>query len=323
MFGSFGSIGTGFGGGGASAGGTASVPTTLVYRYTTSTDAPNTTLPTNATVQLPFESNINGHVDWGDGSPSENFFAEYDESRPSHTYATEGDYTITISPWRGSLNSIPNGTYDRIVLPKFRGGRVGQSIREGFISIKIGDGFGRGKAGEIITNSFKYAFRNMKRLKEVEFLATPRVQQVTAERMFLGAGVSNDNYGTSNPNIKARLERFNLSNVYEYNQMFQGCGVVDVDIDKWNFNGLGTSSGMAGMFANYSPSPYSETKISNSDVYGNLLRSLRSYASNNSNIRNITMNMGGSQFTDTLANRQARQFLITLYGFTITDGWVA
>ena len=71
-------------------GATASVPTTLVYRYTTSTDAPNTTLPTSATVQLPFESNINGHVDWGDGSASENFFARYNEPRPSHTYAIKG-----------------------------------------------------------------------------------------------------------------------------------------------------------------------------------------------------------------------------------------
>lgn len=65
-------------------------------------DTRNTSAGSTAsdTIRLPFKNGgafaYNCNIDWGDGN-NNNFLTYQDESYYTHTYATEGIYTITIS----------------------------------------------------------------------------------------------------------------------------------------------------------------------------------------------------------------------------------
>ena len=67
----------------------------------------DTTLGTNE-IDLPLDGTVDVTVDWGDGSPIESFT---EPGQPTHTYATAGTYTVTIS---GLLTAYSYTNYDYI-----------------------------------------------------------------------------------------------------------------------------------------------------------------------------------------------------------------
>jgi len=73
-------------------------PGALVLTY----DSSKTGCPTDGSISLPFEGDLNGEVNWGDGAT--NSWATGDN--PSHTYATAGAFNIAVT---GTATQFGNG----------------------------------------------------------------------------------------------------------------------------------------------------------------------------------------------------------------------
>ncbi len=196
-------------------------PMTLVY---------NTALSAGTTITLPLNGTVNVTVDWGDLTPSEPFITP---GHKSHTYATGGIYTVTITgslTWFGAWN-YPNA--DKL--------------------IKVTD------FGNIGITSFSFAFHNAVNLIEVP-LALP-VGVANTSSMFDGATSFNSDISTwdvssvvdmnsmfvNAQSFNQNIGNWNVGNVTKMTNMFAGAFLFDQNIGSWDVSKVTL---MDGMFVN-------------------------------------------------------------------------
>ncbi len=187
----------------------------------------NTNLSSGTTVTLPLDGSVNVTVDWGDGD-NEAFTTTGEKN---HTYASEGNYTVTIS---GTLTQFGSTGCDNI---------------EKLTSV---DDFGDIGLTDL-TNAFKGA---------VNLTSVPNVlpSTVTNTRyMFRNATSFNDDIGgwdvtniTNMSSMFLNAEAFNqnigswtVDNVTDMSAMFRSAEAFNQNIGSWN---VGNVTDMTAMF---------------------------------------------------------------------------
>jgi gliding motility-associated-like protein len=149
----------------------------------------------------------NFNVDWGDGSPIQNFSNILTTQQIEHTYSESGTYTVRIS-----------GDFPRIY---FDGGGDAQKL----ISIL--------NWGEIAWESMLSAFEGCSNLI-IEAADTPDLSNVTnLAEMFKGA-----------TSINNGLENWDVSNVEEMTSLFNGATSFNGDISGWNVQNVNSFNEM-------------------------------------------------------------------------------
>jgi surface protein len=200
-------------------------------------------------ITLPLESTgtYNFTVDWGDGT--QNSITTWNDSNKTHTYASAGTYTVTIT---GTIIGFRfNYGGDRLKLTnisKFGPFRLGNS-----------NGYFSGASNLTITatdpldltgtTDFSNAFNSCTSLTSAPSMALWDTSNVTNMfQMFQGAAAFNENIGSWNvanvTNMYAMFRmanafngtigNWNVSNVIEMSAMFTSAGSFNQDIGGWN-----------------------------------------------------------------------------------------
>jgi surface protein len=194
--------------------------------------------PDRKTITLPFNNGggaINLNVDWGDGSSIENVLLE----NPTHTYASAGDYTISVT---GTMSPLPNGANFGLFDPfnQFQAG------------VKRINSW-----GTIPLTSAAYAFY---RGATVEYVAQPTFTNWAAmfERAAEWGSFTADISGWNSSqvtnmtqmfkeayNFNGNISSWNVGNVTNMDSMFESAYVFNQNISSWN---VGNVTDMDDMF---------------------------------------------------------------------------
>lgn len=163
----------------------------------------DTNLEAGTEVTLPLYGTVNVTVDWGDGS-SDTYTTT---GNKSHTYASEGEYTVRI---RGSLTQFGNGSNTYTNAPKLS---------------QVTD------FGELGLTSLSGAFRNASNLTVVPNTIPSTVTDVS--RLFHNATSFNHD-----------ISSWNMTNVLNMSSMFAYATSFNQPIGSWNTSNVTNMSGM-------------------------------------------------------------------------------
>ena len=287
----------------------------LVLVYDTSKE------PANNTISLPLAGTVNVNVQWGDGT-----FNNYTTTGfKTHTYASPGVYTVSVS---GTMTSLDHGT--------------GTSIQNN--KLKLIRCLSFGNLG--ITNMLR-AFRGCINLTEVPDQLPSGV--TNCSEMFHSCTSFNDH----------RVAMWNVSSVTNMQNMFRRCQQFDADLSSWNtasvtgmgnmfydcqsFNSdlsswdTGSVLNMSAMFLNADAydcnmASWNLSSLSTSSGLSNFMSTATGLSTANYDATlvgwnaskaayrsDLSPNFGGSKYTCGSAAADARAALVA-YGWTITDG---
>ena len=148
-------------------------------------------------VLIPLQTAVNVSIDWGDGSAVEVFTM----ANPTHTYATAGTYTVTVSGSAGQLgNSAPDARWTNRV--------------QACLSF-----------GDLVLTSLAHAFRSV--VANVGMPSTIPATVTDMNLMFYLASAFNQPIG-----------QWDVSSVTDMVSMFYNADVFNQDISGWDFTGL-------------------------------------------------------------------------------------
>ena len=253
----------------------------------------------STTVELNFSASTgNRTIDWGDGTVQ-----VVNTALPSHTYATDGIYTVTVSGGvttrLGQRSTAPNAGWTQTLIEVVSWGTLGWT-------------------------SFQEAFRGC-----VENVKVPNYIPISVTNMvsmFQNAAAFNQpigNWDTSN--ITTTLSMFtnavtfnqdisswNTSNVTNMGSMFNFASAFQGALHTWDFAKV---TNLANFMVNKSgANSYNTTN------YNLLLQRWDSQVTNDAMSTSITTNMGGAKHSG--AGTTSRGNLVTA-GWSITDGGAA
>jgi surface protein len=270
-------------------GGSVQAPFQMVVRTTTPSES--------FTIPCFNVGTFNATVDWGDGSPTSAITA-YNDADLAHTYATAGDYTISIT---GNFPNIHfNNGGDRLKVRQVTQlGTVGWITLDGaFYGCSNMTSFIAGNTDTSAVTTMQSMFHSCNILATAD-VSTFDTGNVTSTRfMFL------NNYALSGIDVS----NFDTSSVTSMQSMFQGCiNVPDFQIDSFDITGLNTTSGL------------------NSFLLGTDIPTARYDATliawdAQAVLSGLAPNFGSSQYTSGGAAEAARSNLISSDSWTITDG---
>jgi surface protein len=182
---------------------------TVVYNTTTSNQQRN----------LPLTDNVNATIDWGDGSAPETYIVTSGTSGVNHTYATAGDYTITVTGTVGRFGSeLTNNVGLKEVVSW---GNLGLTSLRGACR---NTGF-----NTLVPNSIPSTVTNLSLMfgnsslfnRDISGWDTSNVTNTS--EMFAGAFAFNQNIGS-----------WNTANVTNMSGMFSGATAFNQNIGSWN-----------------------------------------------------------------------------------------
>lgn len=292
------------------------------FQMTVRTTAPSETF----TIPCQNVGTFNAEVDWGDGSPKSTITA-YNDADLTHTYATAGDYQISIT---GDFTNIyfNNGGDKLKVISVDNLGSVGWTrFNNAFLGCANMTSFTAGNCGTSAVTNMTFMFSGCSNLTSLN-VSNFNTAAVTN----MGAMFYNCSSLTS-----LDLSSFNTSAVTNTSAMFQGCSsLTSLDV-----SGFVTSAvtSMANMFFNCSS--LTDVRVDLFDITG-----LNSTGSLNNFMTGVTLttarydatliawnaqavlsglspNFGGSKYTPGGEAKAARSNLLSSYGWTITDGGAA
>lgn len=184
------------------------------------------------TVTLPFRGVVDVTVDWGDGSEPQSFTTSGDKN---HTYAMEGEYTVTITGTKLEQFGAAEQVYANA--PKLRRvesfGNLGLQSLSGAFNGAENLTIVPDQIPETVTD-LSFMFKGALRFNDPN-IALWNVEQVTDMRgMFDTAEVFNQN-----------IAQWNVSRVTDMSYMFANAINFNKDIGAWN---VGNVTDMSSMF---------------------------------------------------------------------------
>ena len=159
----------------------------------------NTNLSAGTTITLPLYGTVNVTVDWGDGSNTDNYTTT---GNKTHTYASEGTYTVSIS---GSLTQFGHGDNSYTNADKL---------------VKVTS------FGSIGLTSLSGAFYGTANLDEVPTILPSEITDL-----------SNTFRGTGKESI-TWLNSWSVSSVTNMANMFRGANAFNQDISSWSVSSV-------------------------------------------------------------------------------------
>jgi surface protein len=214
------------------------------------------TTGSSETVTLPYydSGTYDGIIDWGDGNTSVNSYVNR-----THTYATPGDYTITIS---GNCVGWGGGSVLKIIEitqwgSKFRLGNNGSYFYGCSNLVLTGLTDTLNLEGTTLLN---FMFMYCNNITTIPNINNWDVSNVTSMSYVFGQNNFNSdisNWDVSNvtnmynlfyycPSFNQDISSWNVSNVTNMGNMFYGCESFNQDISSWNVSGVTNMSGMFG-----------------------------------------------------------------------------
>ena len=199
----------------------------FITTWATGTDK-TITIPTKGGSET---SDYNFWINWGDGTPPENFKAE--NPNPSHTYATAGTFTVKIT-----------GIFPHFYLNNRT------DIKDKLLSVD--------QWGDIAWESMVAAFYGVRKLV-INATDTPDLSRVTnMNSMFADAFSFNEDIGHWNVSsvtdmtlmfseaysFNQDIGAWNVSNVRNMNEMFDDVRSFNQDLGAWNVSNVKDISGM-------------------------------------------------------------------------------
>jgi len=281
---------------------------TFIFEVATSMPFPEVELP------LLSSGTYNFVVYWGDGN--QDTITSYYQPERTHSYASDGNYTITIA---GLINGwSTNGT----------------DIANKILDIKNWGSLQVGSAGGQFAGCYNMI------VTATDVLDVSGVTNMS--NMFSGAHLFNANlaaWDVSNVTtmagmfgnamqFNADLSGWNVSNVTSMNSMFSGASAFNADLGNWN---VANVTNMSAMFnsANSFDADLSAWNVSNvismTYMFRNITLSTVNYDALLIGWAQLPLNSGvsfdggGSKYSAGAA-AAARDVLVNTYGWTITDG---
>ena len=221
--------------------------------------------PQTFTIPCQNVGTFNATIDWGDGGPTSSITA-YNDADLAHSYATAGQYTITIT---GTFPNIYfNNGGDRLLVDDVVDlGDVGwQALNRAFYGCSNMTAFNVGTADTSGVTGMSVMFANCTGLTTLDLSGFDTTNVTNIEQMFFGctnltsldvssfntSSVTNMRYMFYNcPSLTSLdVSSFNTANVTNMQQMFYGCSsLTSLDV-----SGFDTSSvtSMQQMFYNCS-----------------------------------------------------------------------
>ncbi len=260
-------------------------PTTaFVTTWQTTIPGETVTIPTGGGATI---SDYDAIIDWGDGN-IERFTG--DDPNPSHTYATAGDYTISIGGTFPHLSPETDGELDQLITIEQWGNNQWESMNRAFAWAK-----------------------NM----EYNATDTPDLSGVTdMGAMFFAAAKFNGEIGN-----------WDVSNITSMGFAFDGASIFNGDISTWNVTNV---IGMRDMFQNAAAfnQDLSSWDIRNVTNMLNFMDGTALSTANYNNMlstwstlpltSSVNFSVGTTPYS--IAGKNNRDSITDTFGWTITDG---
>ena len=287
----------------------------FVFTATTTTAAEVMTIPCqNVGV-------FNATIDWGDGSAASTITA-YNDADLSHTYATAGTYTITVS------GAFPNVYFygDAIMAAKVATvenlGSVGwETLFRSFYNCTGMTSVAAGDSDTSAVTDFGYAFIGCSAATSFDMTGMDVSSGTSFNRTFSGCSAATDinmagwvcSSGTDFTSmfynctslVTADVSTFDMTSATTLSYMFNGCtALADAAIDGWNIEAVTAFTNFY-RYATLPTSRYDATLIA--------------WDAQNP-VDSLAVNFGGSKYTLGGAAETARSNLIATDLWTITDG---
>jgi surface protein len=196
------------------------------------------TFAPTTTITLPIQSglNYNFDVDWGDGTPIENYTVD---SGVAHTYASSGDYVVTISGlmegWDFNSTSVSK---DNIISVDNFGDMGWIDLQDAFYDCSNLESFSGG--GTFRVTDFSYMLQDTVSLTSVDFTDFKTTSATTLAGMFSGVSMISN----------LDLSSFDTSNVLRMDDLFYNMtSLTSLDISSFDTSNV---QNMGYMFQNVS-----------------------------------------------------------------------
>lgn len=187
----------------------------------------------NESITLPYETSgfYYGTIDWGDGETSNNIY-----DNRTHTYATPGDYTITVTGtligWSFGVNPISRNKIREVL--QWGCLRLGNSSSY----FSYCDNLSLSNVTDVLdltgTNNLSYTFENCYNLTTVPFINSWNTSNVTnMQGMFFECHSFNDD-----------ISGWDVSNVTEMGAMFDNTYLFNQPIGVWDVSNVQSISYM-------------------------------------------------------------------------------
>lgn len=250
---------------------------------------------TSTQFKLPLSSTgtTDAVVDWGDGSTDT--LTSWNQAETTHTYSTGGTYTITIT---GTLEGwFVNNGGDKLKIKEVKNWGNGN----GLTLKNINGGYFMGAsnmtciatdAPTISASNFQQVFRDARSI-------------VSGVKNWDVSGVTNLIFGFYQANdFNEDLSNWDVSNVTNFAYCFEGCFDLDQSFASWDMTSATSVSRM-----------FRSTTLSTANYDATLI----GWASQSLN-GGLSIDFGSATYTAGGAAEQARNKLISTYGWTIVDG---
>jgi len=244
---------------------------------------------------------FNAVIDWGDGSSST--VTSYNDANLSHTYVSDGNYTVSITGLFPNIFFNSTGTSRLYVKSVINLGSVGWlTLFSAFAGCTNLETFTAGQNNISAVTDLRYMFYDCTNLVTAD-LSTMNTSSVTLTNLMFYNCTSATTIDVSN---------INTSSVTDMNSMFYNCSSITDIIGVENFS-ISSINGAAKLsnFMRFVTLPTAR--------YDQLLIN---WHTSPPATTGISTNFGNSKYTSPGPAAEARSGLITVYGWIIADGGV-
>ena len=266
--------------------------TGFVSVWATTTNGESITIPTQA-------GTFNADVDWGDGSAVENITSS---TGFVHTYATAGDYTISITGTFPNIYINNNAAIKLKIKKVLNLGTVGWTkLERAFKGCSNLTEFTAGSTNTSAVDSLNGTFQNCTSLASLNVSSFDTSLVTDMYALLYGAALTS-----------LDVSSFNTSNVTDMQYMFGACSALTsiVGVEDWDITGLNSTGDLTAFLTG--------GKMTTAQ-YDNLLVKWQAQDPFNG----MTPSFGASKYTGGGAAATAHQDLIDIDGWSISDGGIA